>query len=169
MDSPAQTKNYLSDQFTVRVIEFDENGKPLFVRNAAGTRRYPIYIHSDGNMMDTMGNDFLLLNENTQFRWSGGGYFNVPTVFHTLDTPIEKINVSAGKFVNAELGTIRVRYNPKKDRLTIKSSFGSNPTILETKGQYYDLEEVDYDLLVKDNDTLIIGNSWVFNLVFTRK
>jgi hypothetical protein len=169
MVAPAWIQSYVSDQFTVRSIEFDRNMMPLAIRNSNGDKRYPIFEDSSGNRMDSTGNVFELVDGTARFRWSGGGYFNVPTVFHAVDTPYVKFHVSEGKFENDELGTIRIRYNRRKEKITFTSSFGKNSTVLEIRGRYFNFLDVDYDLFVRDNDTLVIGNSYVFNLVFTRK
>lgn len=167
--STAQTRYYLSDQFILRAVEFDENGNANSIRNASGSKRYPMYIDSNGGMMDSTGNEFVWLDRKDSFQWSGGGYFNVPTVFRALDQPKNDFKEINGKFENAEFGTLRIRFNQRKEKLIIKSSFGRNPKMREMYSNYCDLDGVDYDLLIQDHDTLIIGNSIVFNLVFTRK
>ncbi len=159
---------YIGDNFTLRTIKKGENFTEIVGEHLYGAKSYQLYKLSNGNYVDSTGSELTPNYEAGSFWWSGGGYFNVPMEFHALDTVTSDLKSLSGNYENPELGSIRIKYT-KKGEIKIKTSFGKNPKIQKLNGKLIDLKSVEYDLLIQDENTLIIGNSLVFNLVFTRK
>ncbi|PHR35137.1 MAG: hypothetical protein COA38_03235 [Fluviicola sp.] len=161
--------DYISDDFTLRKIEHSQKGVTLSGAHLYGAKKYQIYTDKDANLIDSTKNAIIPNSTLRSFRWSGGSYFNVPREYHAIDSLPMEIKNLEGKYINSELGSIRIRYKQKKGTIKIKTSFGKNPKIKRRIGQFIDLESVHYDLFIKDVNTLVIGNHHVFNLMFTRK
>lgn len=164
-----QSTLYLSENFTFRTIETNGDSARIIGTHMYGSKVYQLNKLSNGNYIDSTGNELVKSSRISGFRWSGGGYFNVPTEFHALQMVTYDLQKMEGKYENPELGSLRIRYKKKDDTIKLKSSFGKNPKIKSVFGQFIDLNSVGYDLLIKNENTLMIGNSIVFNLEFTRK
>lgn len=160
---------YIADNFNIRTISEDAGGLKISAEHLYGANSYDLSQLPNGNYRDSTGSELIPNSVGTSFRWTGGSYFNVPREFYLLDTVTPDLTKYAGKYENAELGTLRIHYKKKQGTIMIKSSFGKNPKVREMIGKYIDLESAQYDLLFKDENTLIIGNGAVFNLEFTRK
>ncbi|MDG1331167.1 MAG: serine hydrolase [Crocinitomicaceae bacterium] len=163
------SQDYVSDNFITRTLEF--NGETINISGPQlyGSKSYQLCKLPNGQIADSSGYEIQFTNEKERFLWAGGAYFNVPTEFHRIHVVPPNLASLAGEFENAELGKLRIKYDQETHRISIKSSFGKNPEIKEIVGDFVDLDLVEYDLLIKDENTLVIGNSYVFNLVFKRK
>ncbi len=159
---------YIGDNFTLRTLKKNENSTEIVGEYLYGAKSYQLYKLSNGIYVDSTGSELTSNYDADSFWWSGGGYFNVPMEFHALDTVAPDLKSLSGNYENPELGSIRIKYT-KKGEIKIKTSFGKNPEIKELNGKLIDLKSVEYDLLIRDENTLIIGNGIVFNLVFVRK
>lgn len=159
---------YRSDDFTTRTIKNRDGRTFISGKGLYGAKEFELYPVSENVFIDSTGNKLIFDSENERFRWSGGGYFNNPKQFHAFDTTSIDFQKLEGIYSCEELGKIRIKYNRKKQSVRIKPSFGKRPKIKQMRGNQIDLSGVDYSIMVQDENTLVLGNSWLFNVIFKR-
>lgn len=115
-------------------------------------------------------NDFLPMHiVDSSFIWSGGTYFNTPKkyVHLPIESTIDK-GQSSGKYLNCELGAIRVKYRAYNDTYVLIGSMIKRIIFKNVAPLTYFSKKKDCMIHFVDSYTFNLGNQRVFDLEFKR-
>lgn len=165
---------YRSDDFTTRTIKNRDGRIYISGKGLYGAKEFELYSLAKNEFVDSTGSRLYFNPEESSFQWSGGGYFNSPKKFYSIDTAAIDLQKLSGRFSSDELGSIKIKYNRRRRTIRLKSSFTGvylpkRLKIEEITGSRINLSNVDFSIIVKDENTLILGNSWVFNVLLYRE
>ncbi|MCH2229193.1 MAG: beta-lactamase family protein [Crocinitomicaceae bacterium] len=158
---------YVCKDFSTCHIEDLGDQYSITGKNLYGAIEYPILKIRNQTVIDSSGNRLIFNLEDTSFIWYGGAYFNNPRTFD-VNFAVDPLILAAhsGVFYSNELGRLKVKYNQKKRKFKVKTSFGSNPKVLSNENRLLRTDK-DFDIIFVDENTISLGNSRV-RVKFTR-
>lgn len=156
---------YLSDNMILKKVQ-SINGK-LAISDGLPGEHPPYYFvpNESGTYYDK---EFMLFEpRDSSFLWMGGTYFNTPKKYTLLreDLSIDH-SISEGKYINCELGHIRVKYNSYNESYTLIGSLIKRIKFKSIAPLTYYSKKKDCMIHFIDSYTFNLGNKRVFDLEF---
>lgn len=159
---------YLADNMSLREIITRNDSLFVKIRGVHDDLFIPLYYNPEKRVVqDAEGFEVHIGSES--FEWSGGSYFNTPRTFHQLhaDTSFN-YEATAGRYINCEMGSVRLKYKKMSDRFVMIGSLIKRVRLDKVYDKLYEAKKHDFKLIFIDQYTYLIGNSRVFGLEFKR-
>lgn len=158
---------YLSPNMVLRVVS--ENNNVMSISDPINKEQRTYQFAPDGND-GYFDNDFMLMRHaDSGFIWNGGTYFNTPKVYNHLSEELTiNYDESEGKYINCELGTIRVKHRAYSDSYILIGSLIKRIKFKNVAPLTYYSKSKECMIHFIDSYTFNLGNQRVFDLEFKR-
>lgn len=159
---------YLADNMSLREIITRNDTLFVKIRGIHSDRFIPLYFNTEKGIVEDE-DGFEVRLESKAFEWSGGAYFNTPHTFHQLQADSSfKYETMEGRYLNCEMGTVRLKYKKMSDRFVMIGSLIKRVRLDKVYDKLYEAKKHDFKLIFVDQYTYLIGNNRVFGLEFKR-
>ena len=159
---------YLADNMSLREIVTIDGAMFVKISGSHKDSLIPLYYSEEQRrVMDEEG--FAVHIGNASFEWSGGAYFNTPHTFYLLESDSSfNYPATAGRYMNCEMGSVRLKYKKMSDRYVMIGSLIKRVRLDKVYDKLYEAKKHDFKLLFIDPYTYLLGNNRVFDLEFKR-